>query len=83
MFKNILIGAGIVILVAAALYYFLVMQKAPLQVTPMEREKSGLGSELFENPGTLIPETNPFKNVETNPLKGTNPFEGGYQNPFE
>jgi len=42
-----------------------------------------LGSELLSNPGTIVPETNPFKEVDTNPLQGTNPFEGGYKNPFE
>jgi flagellar basal body-associated protein FliL len=80
MSKTILIAIALLLVVAAGLYYFLVMQKSP-QLSPLEREK-GLGSELLQNPGTLVPETNPFQNTDTNPLKGTNPFEGGYKNPF-
>ena len=84
MSKTVLIGAGVVIIIAVALYYFLVVQKAPPQLTPLEplETEQGLGSELLSNPGTLVPETNPFQEVDTNPLQGTNPFEGGYQNPF-
>jgi len=88
MSKNILIGAVVVIIIAGALYYILVVQKAPSQptpqVTPIEplETEQGLGSELLQNPGTLVPDTNPFKEVDTNPLQGTNPFEGGYQNPL-
>ncbi|OHA65862.1 MAG: hypothetical protein A3D64_02805 [Candidatus Wildermuthbacteria bacterium RIFCSPHIGHO2_02_FULL_49_9] len=83
MSKNILIGAGIVIIIAAALYYFLVLQKPTPQITPLEKEEEGLGSELLKNPGTLVPQVNPFQDVDTNPLQGTNPFEGGYRNPFQ
>lgn len=82
MSKSILIGALAVIIIAAALYYVLVVQKKAPEITPLEREK-GLGSELLQNPGTLVPETNPFKNVDTSPLQGVNPFKGGYKNPFE
>ena len=83
MNKNIVIGAVVLLVVVAAAYYFFVLQKAP-QVTPLEKEQ-GLGSQLYEktgNPGEVVPETNPFQNVQANPLGGTNPFEGGYQNPF-
>jgi len=86
MSKNILIGVIIVIVIAGGLYYILVVQKAPPpQVTPLEplETEQGLGSELLQNPGTLVPETNPFQEVDTNPLQGTNPFEGGSKNPFE
>ncbi|MDA1337444.1 MAG: hypothetical protein O3C23_01625 [bacterium] len=85
MVKNILIGVGIVIIIVAGLYYFLVAQKQAPTVTPIEKEEKGLGGELFEktaNPAQKVPETNPFKEVETNPLQGTNPFEGT-KNPFE
>jgi len=87
MSKPIIIGVVIAIIIAAGLYYVLVVQKAPPQattpqVTPLETEQ-GLGSELLENPGTLVPETNVFQEVDTNPLQGTNPFEGGAKNPFE
>ena len=86
MSKPILIGAVVAIIIAAALYYVLVVQKAPPPVvTPIEplETEQGLGSELLQNPGTLVPEINPFKEVDTNPLQGTNPFEGGSKNPFE
>jgi len=86
MSKNTLIGISVlaVVVVAGALYYFLVYQKQ-VTVAPLEREES-LGSDLFdktENPGSTVPDTNPFEKVQANPLQGTNPFEGGYQNPFE
>jgi len=81
--KNIVIGAVALLAVAALVYYFFVLQKPGL-VTPLE-EDQGLGSQLYEktgNPGEVVPDTNPFQNVQTNPLGGTNPFEGGYKNPF-
>ncbi|MBI2123858.1 MAG: hypothetical protein HYU04_01295 [Candidatus Wildermuthbacteria bacterium] len=81
MNKNIIIGAVVLLVVVAAAYYFFVMQKSSPQVTPLETEQ-GLGSELYGNPGEVVPDTNPFQNVQTNPLEGTNPFEGGYSNPF-
>ena len=84
MSKNILIGVVIVIIIAAGLYYFLVLQKQGPTVAPLEQEQ-GLGSSLYEktgNPGEVVPETNPFQSVQVNPLEGTNPFEGGYKNPF-
>ena len=81
MTKNIIIGAVALLVVIAAAYYFLVLQKQASKVTPLEQEQ-GLGSELYGNPGEVVPETNPFQNVQTNPLGGTNPFEGGYKNPF-
>jgi hypothetical protein len=80
MSKNILIGFVVLILAAAAVYYYFVLRQPSAE--PLERE-AGLGSELLQNPGTLVPETNPFQNTDTNPLKGANPFEGGYRNPFE
>ena len=85
MSKPILIGAIAVIISAAGLYYFLVLQKQSPTVTPLEEEGGSFGSELFEkagNPAQSVPDTNPFDDVNTNPLQGTNPFEGGYQNPF-
>ena len=84
MNKNIIIGVVVLLAVAAAAYYFFVLQKPASRVTPLEKGQ-GLGSELYEktgNPGEVVPETNPFQNVQTNPLGGTNPFEGGYKNPF-
>ena len=84
MSKNILIGVVIVIIIAVGLYYFLVLQKQGTTVARLEQEQ-GLGSSLYEktgNPGEVVPETNPFQNVQVNPLEGTNPFEGGYKNPF-
>lgn len=84
MNKNIIVGAAVLLAVAAAAYYFFVLQKPASQVTPLEREQ-GLGSDLYGktgNPGGVVPETNPFQNVQANPLGNTNPFEGGYKNPF-
>ena len=81
MNKNIIIGVVILLAVVAAAYYFFVLQKGSPAVTPLEQEQ-GLGSQLYGNPGAVVPETNPFQNVQTNPLGGTNPFEGGYTNPF-
>ncbi|MBI1971611.1 MAG: hypothetical protein HYS52_02080 [Candidatus Wildermuthbacteria bacterium] len=84
MNKNIIIGAVALLIIIAAAYYFFVLQKSAPQVTPLEKEQ-GLGSELYKrtgNPGGVVPETNPFQNVQANPLEGTNPFEGGYKNPF-
>lgn len=83
MNKNIIIGVVVLLAVLAAAYYFFVLQKAS-KVTPLEQEQ-GLGSDLYSktgNPGGVVPETNPFENVQANPLQGTNPFEGGYKNPF-
>mgnify|MGYP000283000894 CR=1 FL=1 len=80
MQRSILIGIIVIVIIAAGLYYFLVMQKPVVE--PIERGNGGLGSELLENPGTAVPQTNPFEDVDTNPLQGTNPFEGGYKNPF-
>tara|TARA_Y100000310_G_C20047345_1_gene518916 strand:+ start:222 stop:467 length:246 start_codon:yes stop_codon:yes gene_type:complete len=81
MSKQILIGVVVIIGIAAALYYFLVVQKGTGQ--SVDQIEQGLGGELLQNPGTSVPETNPFQEVDTNPLQGTNPFEGGYKNPFE
>lgn len=86
MSKSIVIGAVVVIIIAVALYYVLVVKEAsPPVVTPIEpiKTEQGLGGELLENPGTLVPETNVFQEIDTNPLQGTNPFEGGSLNPFE
>ena len=80
MTRTILIGVIVIIIAAGALYYYFVVRQP--SVEPIERD-AGLGSELLQNPGTLVPETNPFENTDTNPLQGTNPFEGGYRNPFE
>lgn len=85
MNKNIIIGISVLAVVVAAAYYFFVVQKQASQITPLEKDQ-GLGSDLYGktgNPGEVVPETNPFQNVQTNPLEGTNPFEGGYRNPFE
>lgn len=84
MNKNIIIGLVVLLTVLAAAYYFFVAQKPAPKVTPLEKEQ-GLGSDLYgktENPGGVVPDTNPFQNVQVNPLQGTNPFEGGYRNPF-
>ena len=80
MSKTILIGVVIVIIIAAALYYFFVMRQPSIE--PLEQGEEGFGRQLYENPGTLVPETNPFEDVNTNPLQGINPFQG-YKNPFE
>lgn len=87
MSKNTLIAVGVLaaLVVAGALYYFFVFQKQAATVAPLEKEES-LGGDLFDktgNPGSTVPETNPFQKVEANPLQGTNPFEGSYKNPFE
>jgi len=92
MSKNILIGIILFLVLAGILYFIFVAPKEtvpriPSQEppTPLEKEQ-GLGGELYEktgNPAQNVPETNPFKEVETNPLQKTNPFEGGYRNPFE
>ena len=82
----LLVAAGI-LFVVVGVGFFILQQRAseeePVQrfVEPIQQDQ-GLGSELLANPGTLVPETNPFKEVDTNPLQGTNPFEGGYKNPF-
>ena len=81
MLKNILIGVVIVIIIAGGLYYVMVAKQST--VVPVEQKQEGLGSELLNNPGTIVPDANPFEEVDTNPLQGTNPFEGGYKNPFE
>jgi hypothetical protein len=50
-------------------------QELPSPTLSVEQEEGGLGSELNQNPGSEIPETNPFE-AETNPFEGyTNPFE--------
>ena len=84
MNTKVIIGVIVLLAVVAAAYYFFVLQKTvsqTQQVAPMEKGQ-GLGSELYGNPGGVVPETNPFQNVQANPLGGTNPFEGGYKNPF-
>ena len=81
MNMKIVIGAVALLIIIVAAYYFFVLQRSGSRVTPLERGQ-GLGSELYGNPEEVVPETNPFQNVQTNPLGGTNPFEGGYKNPF-
>lgn len=78
---KIIIGVVALLVIGAVVYYFFVLQKSDSQITPLEQTQ-GFGSDLYGNPGEVIPETNPFQNVQANPLGGTNPFEGGYQNPF-
>ena len=85
----LLVAVG-VLFVVAGVGFFILQQRSPepeeveqpVQVLPPIPQDQGLGSELLANPGTLVPETNPFKEIDTNPLQGTNPFEGGYKNPF-
>lgn len=81
--KIVFIVAAVILIVGGVLYYVFVLRQPTTE--PLEKEQ-GLGGELFEktgNPGSVVPETNPFLQVETNPLQGINPFEGGYRNPFE
>lgn len=76
----------IIALALGALYYFFIFQKTDVSINPaetIEGEAEGLGSELYQNPGSIVPETNPFNEVKTNPLQGINPFGDGYKNPFE
>jgi len=84
----LLVAAGVLLLVGGV-GFFIIQQRSsesevqqPVQVLPPLPQDQGLGSELLENPGTLVPDTNPFQDVDTNPLQGTNPFEGGSKNPF-
>lgn len=81
--KRAFIAAAIILIAAGVLYYVLMLRQPTTEL--LEKEQ-GLGGELFQktgNPGSVVPETNPFSQVETNPLQGTNPFEGGYKNPFK
>lgn len=81
MAKKVVIGSIVLVAIVVLLYYFFVLQKPVSQITPLENEQR-LEGDLYGNPGKVVPETNPFQKVETSPLKGTNPFEGGYKNPF-
>ena len=77
MSKNILysIVAGVVLVVLGAVAFYLTQQRpapAPqgsIQPLPQQPEQvQGLGSELYQNPGSQVPDVNPL---------------AGYKNPFE
>ncbi len=84
MGKNILyfVIAAVVLALVGGLIFFFTQQRqeesrrspVPMPVQTQE-EQGGLGSQLYENPGAKVSETNPFE-AETNPFQG-------YKNPFE
>lgn len=84
MSKNILyfIAAAAVLVIVGGIAFYATRQRpspelqtSPQPLAPQAEQSQGLGSELNQNPGSQVPETNPFKTE-------TNPFEG-YKNPFE
>ena len=86
----IIVVVVLLLVVAGAYYYFTQYQSSGDQeeiTAPEQIEGSGsFGSDLFEqsgNPAQNVPDTNPFQDVNTNPLEGINPFGSGYKNPFE
>ncbi len=84
MAKNILyfvVAAAILALVGGLIFFYTQQRQEKFRSLPSplpaqtQEEQEGLGSQLYENPGAKVPETNPFQTQ-------TNPFEG-YKNPFE
>jgi flagellar basal body-associated protein FliL len=85
IFISLLVVAAFVA-VGVGLFFFMredtgqpQQQEAPASITqpsavPQSRE--GLGSQLNQNPGSGVPETNPFEKVKVNPFES-------YKNPFE
>jgi hypothetical protein len=94
--KNILIGVVVVAVLGAGAFFLLLGgstqsdldQTAQEFVTPTPTPAPvSLGAELgaqTENPGALVPDTNPFEETTTNPFEQgeTNPFKDVYKNPF-
>jgi len=78
MGKNIfyfILAAAILLLVGGVVFFFTqqraAQEESQLMPTPQPvagEQESGLGSELNQNPGSKVPETNPLE---------------GYRNPFE
>ena len=90
MQKQLIIVVVVLLLVVAGVYYYFTQyqpsgDEESADVNQIEGSGS-FGSDLFEksgNPAQNVPDTNPFQDVNTNPLEGINPFGSGYQNPFE
>lgn len=81
-----LLGMVLMVILAAVVVggYFAAKKFQKPEITPLEKQESGLGGELYEdaqNPAEKLPETNPFE-TQINPLQQTNPFEKIYENPF-
>jgi flagellar basal body-associated protein FliL len=80
MGKNIfyfIVVIVILLLVGGVVFTFTQQNKQEPQRSsvPAAPAEVGLGSQLNQNPGSEVPETNPFQG-ETNPFEGyTNPFK--------
>ena len=74
------IGIAIVVLIGIGVWYFQ-MKNASEIPGAIPREEASLGAQLFEESANPVkenlPETNPFEQVNTNPIDKI------YKNPFE
>ncbi len=75
------IGIAVVVLVGFVFWYFQIRKAAPEIPGTIPREEASLGAQLFEEAANPVkgklPETNPFEQVNTNPIDTI------YKNPFE
>ncbi|MBI2452735.1 MAG: hypothetical protein HYV55_00685 [Parcubacteria group bacterium] len=75
------IGIAIVVLVGIGVWYFQTRKTTPEIPGVIPREEASLGAQLFEEAANPVkkslPETNPFEQVNTNPIDKI------YKNPFQ
>ena len=73
----ILVAAVVVIIAVAAAWYFIVRKPSapvapPAPASSTQAQPSGLGADIYSqvssNAASNIPETNPYKAVQTNPF---------------
>ena len=75
------IGIAVVVLIGVGVWYFQIRKPAPEIPGTIPREEAGLGAQLYEEAANPVqgklPETNPFEQVNTNPIDKI------YKNPFK
>lgn len=85
----IVLALGALLLLAGGGWYYISKNKRLKNIVPPleKKEAPALGGELYNqtaNPGSQLPQVNPFQEAKTNPFEEakTNPFEDIYKNPF-
>ncbi len=79
--RQLFIGIGIAVFIGVGIWYFQTRKPAPEIPGTIPREEAGLGAQLFEKAANPVkeslPETNPFEQVNTNPIDKI------FKNPFK